>query len=234
MSLLELREVSSGYGRTEVLEKIDLHEEKGEIISILGPNGSGKTTLLNTIVGLANLFSGEIWFQGELINNTEPNKVASIGIGYSPQQQNVFPTFTIEENLFLGAFLRRDKEVKSDLEEIFKLFPEIERRRHNQAKTLSGGERQMLAVGRALMLRPKLIMLDEPTAGLSPKAANSLAEKITEIRARGTTILLVEQNASVALKISDRGYILSGGKIIVEDSSSNLLARRDLEQIYFR
>jgi branched-chain amino acid transport system ATP-binding protein len=232
--LLELVSVSSGYGKVGILEDIDLHEEEGEIVAILGPNGSGKTTLLNTIFGLATLFKGEIRFQGKPIGKTAPNKVASIGIGYAPQQQNVFPNFTVEENCMLGAFLRRDDEVRKDMEDIFALFPEIERRRRNLAKTLSGGERQMLAVARALMLRPKLIMLDEPTAGLSPKAANTLSEKIKEIRSRGTTIMLVEQNARIALGISDRAYIIVGGKVVAHDSSSNLLARKDLEQIYFK
>jgi branched-chain amino acid transport system ATP-binding protein len=234
MSLLELIGVSSGYGKIGILEDVDLHEDEGEIIAILGPNGSGKTTLLNTVFGLASLFKGEIRFQEKPIGKITPNKVASIGIGYAPQQQNVFPNFTIEENFTLGAFLRKDGEIKKDMEDIFALFPEIERRRHNLAKTLSGGERQMLAVARAMMLRPKLIMLDEPTAGLSPKAANTLAEKIKEIRSRGTTIMLVEQNARIALGISDRAYILVGGRMVANDSSSNLLARKDLEEIYFK
>jgi ABC-type branched-subunit amino acid transport system ATPase component len=234
MALLELISVTSGYGKIGVLEDVELYEEEGEIVSILGPNGAGKTTLLNTVFGLANLFKGEIRFEEKVINNMGPNVVASIGIGYAPQQQNVFPNFTVEENLRLGAFLRNDGEVMSDMEEIFKLFPEIERRRHNYAKTLSGGERQMLAVARALMLRPKLLLLDEPTAGLSPKATSTLSEKIKEIRSRGTTIMLVEQNARNALNISDRAYVLVSGRIIAHDSSSNLLARKDLEQIYFK
>jgi len=234
MPLLEIKGVSSGYGKMRILENIDLHIEEGEIVALLGPNGSGKTTLLNTIHGLANLFEGEIHFDGKKITRVNPNKIASIGIGYSPQQQNVFPNFTVEENLLLGAFLRKDKEVKKDMEEIFKLFPEIERRRRNLAKTLSGGERQMLAVARALMLRPKLLLLDEPTAGLAPKAANALARKIEEIRNKGTTIMLVEQNAKIALGISNGAYILVGGRIVAHDSSSNLLAKKDLEQIYFK
>ena len=234
MSLLELIGVSSGYGKIGILEDVGLHEDEGEIIAILGPNGSGKTTLLNTVFGLASLFKGEIRFQEKPIGKITPNKIASIGIGYAPQQQNVFPNFTVEENFTLGAFLRKDGEIRKDMEDIFALFPEIERRRHNLAKTLSGGERQMLAVARAMMLRPKLIMLDEPTAGLSPKAASTLAEKIKEIRSRGTTIMLVEQNARIALGISDRAYILVGGRIVAGDSSSNLLARKDLEEIYFK
>jgi branched-chain amino acid transport system ATP-binding protein len=234
MSLLELIGVCSGYGKIGILEDVNLYEDEGEIIAILGPNGSGKTTLLNTVFGLASLFRGEIRFLEKPIAKITPNKIASIGIGYAPQQQNVFPNFTVEENFALGAFLRKDREIRKDMEDIFTLFPEIERRRRNLAKTLSGGERQMLAVARALMLRPKLIMLDEPTAGLSPKAANAMAEKIKEIRSRGTTIMLVEQNARIALGITDRAYILVGGRIVAQDTSQNLLARKDLEEIYFK
>lgn len=229
-----MKGVSSGYGKMKILENINIRMEEEEIISILGPNGSGKTTLLNTIFGLANLFEGEIQFNGKIINKMDSNKIASIGIGYSPQQQNIFPNFTVEGNLWLGAFLRKDKGVKNDAEELFKLFPEIERRRHNLAKTLSGGERQMLAVARALMLKPKILLLDEPTAGLSPKAAETLAKKIQEIRSRGMTIIIVEQNAKIALKISDRAYVLVSGRIVANDSSANLLTRKDLEQIYFK
>jgi len=234
LSLLELIGVFSGYGKISILEDVNLYEDEGEILAILGPNGSGKTTLLNTVFGLALLFKGEIRFLEKPIAKITPNRIASIGIGYAPQQQNVFPNFTVEENFTLGAFLRKDGEIRKDMEDIFALFPEIERRRRNLAKTLSGGERQMLAVARALMLRPKLIMLDEPTEGLSPKAANTLAEKIKEIRSRGTTILLVEQNARIALGIADRGYILVGGRVVAQDTSQNLLARKDLEEIYFK
>jgi len=234
MSILELKGVSSGYGKMRILEDIDLHVEKGEIVAIIGPNGSGKTTLLNTIFRLADLHNGEIRFNGMGINMMSPDRIASTGIGYAPQQQNIFPNFTVEENFLAGAFLRKDGEVRSDIEEIFKIFPEIERRRRKLAKTLSGGERQMLAVARALMLRPQMLLLDEPTAGLAPKAASALVGKIKDIRARGMTIMLVEQNVKIALSFSDRAYILVGGRIVAHDSSSNLLARKDLEQIYFK
>jgi branched-chain amino acid transport system ATP-binding protein len=234
LSLLSLRDISSGYGKMRVLENLNLDVERGEIVSILGPNGSGKTTLLNTIFGLANIFSGEILFDGKNVVGMSPHEVASVGIAYAPQQQNVFPSFTVEENLALGAFLRKDNSVKADVDELFRLFPEIERRRRNLAKTLSGGERQMLAVARALMLRPRLLLLDEPTAGLSPKAAKALTSKFEEIRGRGITIILVEQNARMALEVSDVAYVLVGGRIVLRDSSSNLLSRKDFEQIYFR
>ncbi|MEM3715917.1 MAG: ABC transporter ATP-binding protein [Candidatus Bathyarchaeia archaeon] len=234
MALLELNNVSSGYGKMIVLEKIDMYVDSGEIVSLLGPNGAGKTTLLNTIFGLADIFEGEIKFNGVSIKGKSPDKIAAMGIGYSPQQQNIFPNFTVEENLLLGAYLRRDREIKKDIEEIFEIFPEIERRRHNLAKTLSGGERQMLAVARALMLKPKLLLCDEPTAGLAPKAASLLAKKIKEIRERGTTIIMVEQNAKIALSISNRAYVLAGGRIVAHDTSTNLLMKKDFEQLYFK
>ncbi|MEM2027292.1 MAG: ABC transporter ATP-binding protein [Candidatus Bathyarchaeia archaeon] len=234
MALLELNNVSSGYGKMIVLEKIDMYVDSGEIVSLLGPNGAGKTTLLNTIFGLADIFEGEIKFNGVSIKGKSPDKIAAMGIGYSPQQQNIFPNFTVEENLLLGAYLRRDREIKKDMEEIFEIFPEIERRRHNLAKTLSGGERQMLAVARALMLKPKLLLCDEPTAGLAPKAASLLAKKIKEIRERGTTIIMVEQNAKIALSISNRAYVLAGGRIVAHDTSTNLLMKKDFEQLYFK
>ncbi|MBS7653915.1 ABC transporter ATP-binding protein [Candidatus Bathyarchaeota archaeon] len=234
MVLLELNSVSSGYGKMVVLENINMYADNGEIVSLLGPNGAGKTTLLNTIFGLADVFEGDIKFNGINIRGKSPDKIANAGIGYSPQQQNIFPNFTVEENLMLGAYLRRDKDLRKDIEEIFKIFPEIERRRHNLAKTLSGGERQMLAVARALMLRPKLLLCDEPTAGLAPKAASLLAGKIQEIKERGTTVIMVEQNAKIALKISDRAYVLAGGRIVAHDSSANLLMKKDLEQLYFK
>ncbi|MCX8170960.1 MAG: ABC transporter ATP-binding protein [Candidatus Bathyarchaeota archaeon] len=234
MTLLELNNVSSGYGKMIVLEKIDMHVDSGEIVSLLGPNGAGKTTLLNTIFGLADVFEGEIKFNGVNIRGRSPDRIAAMGIGYSPQQQNIFPNFTVEENLMLGAYLRKDREIKKDMEEIFEIFPEIERRRRNLAKTLSGGERQMLAVARALMLKPKLLLCDEPTAGLAPKAASLLAKKIREIRERGTTIIMVEQNAKIALSISDRTYVLAGGRIVAHDSSANLLMKKSFEQLYFK
>lgn len=234
MVLLELNGVSSGYGKMVVLENINIYADNGEIVSLLGPNGAGKTTLLNTIFGLADVFEGDIKFNGINIKGKSPDKIANAGIGYSPQQQNIFPSFTVEENLMLGAYLRRDKDLRRDIEEIFKIFPEIERRRRNLAKTLSGGERQMLAVARALMLRPKLLLCDEPTAGLAPKAASLLASKIQEIKERGTTVIMVEQNAKIALKISDRAYVLAGGRIVAHDSSANLLMKKDLEQLYFK
>ena len=232
--LLELKNVSSGYGKMNILEDVNIEVEEGRISTILGPNGAGKTTLLNTIFGIANTFKGNILFNGKEITGLTANRIASIGISYSPQVRNVFPNFTIEENLILGAYLRKDGDVKKDMEHMFELFPEIERRRKNMAKTLSGGERQMLAVARALMINPKLLLLDEPTAGLAPIAAKIMAKKIVEINEQGMTIILVEQNANLSLEISDEGYVMVGGQVRIHDTAENLRAREDLEQIYFK
>lgn len=232
--LLELKNVSSGYGKMNILEDININIETGKISTILGPNGSGKTTLLNTIFGLANTFNGKIIFDNQDITSLSTNSIASKGISYCPQVKNVFPNFTIEENMILGAYLRKDNEIIKDMEHMFNLFPEIERRRKNQAKTLSGGERQMLAVARALMINPKLLLLDEPTAGLAPIAAKTMANKIVEINKQGMTIILVEQNANLSLAISNEGYVMVGGKIKIHDTAKNLRAREDLEKIYFK
>jgi branched-chain amino acid transport system ATP-binding protein len=232
--LLELKNVSSGYGKMHILEDVNLNIVAGRTSTILGPNGSGKTTLLNTIFGLANTFNGSITFDGRDITGLTTDKIASIGISYSPQVRNIFPNFTIEENMILGAYLRNDGDIKKDMEHMFKLFPEIERRRKNLAKTLSGGERQMLAVARALMINPKLLLLDEPTAGLAPIAAKIMANKIVEINEQGMTILLVEQNVNLSLEISDEGYVMVGGQVRIHDTAKNLRAREDLEQIYFK
>lgn len=233
-SLLSIEGICSGYGKMEILHDVSVDVNEKEIVAIIGPNGAGKTTLLNTIYGLTTVFKGDVSFKGSSIKGFSSNKVASIGIAYTPQLQNVFPTMTVVENLSLGAFLRKDKEnVKSDIDDVFRLFPEIERRRTNLAKTLSGGERQMLAVARALVSKPKLILLDEPTAGLSPKATSALLRKVSEIRDRGITVVLVEQNVKKALEISDRGYVLISGKVVVEDKSSDLLVGEKYAQLFF-
>lgn len=230
--MLAIKRVFSGYGKMEVLHGVDINVEKGEIVSVLGPNGAGKSTLLNTIFGIATLHKGEIEFEGRNISKLKPNQITKIGIGYTPQIGNVFPSMTVLENLQLGAYFRKD-DISGDIEEMFNLFPEIERRKNNLAKTLSGGERQMLAVARALMAKPRLLLLDEPTAGLAPKAALTLMRKISEIRERGITVLLVEQNVKRALEVSDRAYILVGGRITHEDTAENLRREERFEKYFF-
>lgn len=230
--MLTVKEVFSGYGKMEVLHGVNIEVNEGEIVSVLGPNGAGKSTLLNTIFGIATLHKGEIKFEGRNISKLKPNQITRIGIGYTPQIGNVFSSMTVLENLQLGAYFRKD-DISGDIEEIFHLFPEIERRKNNLAKTLSGGERQMLAVARALMAKPKLLLLDEPTAGLAPKAALTLMRKISEIRDRGITVLLVEQNVKRALEVSDRAYILVGGRITHEDTAENLKKEERFEKYFF-
>lgn len=232
--MLSIEGICSGYGKMEILHDVMVNVNEKEIVAIIGPNGAGKTTLLNTIYGLTTIFKGDVSFKGLSIKGFSSSKVAGMGIAYTPQMQNVFPTMTVEENLTLGAFLRKDKEnVKGDVDDVFKLFPEIERRRRNLAKTLSGGERQMLAVARALVSKPKLILLDEPTTGLSPKATLALLKKVSEIRERGITVVLVEQNVKKALEISDRGYVLLSGKVVADNKSSDLLSGEKYSQLFF-
>jgi len=231
--MLTIRNLKSGYSRMIVIQGVNVSVEKGEIVVVLGPNGAGKTTLLNTIFGIATIHEGEILFEGKPISLMRPHEVVRVGISYAPQLGNIFPNLTVEENLQMGAFIRgKDPAIREDMEEMFRLFPEIERRRDQKAKTLSGGERQMLAVARALMTRPKFLLLDEPTAGLSPRAGAALIDKIREIRDRGVTILMVEQNVKRALDIADRGYVIVSGRIVREDSAENLM-KMNIERLFF-
>ncbi len=231
--MLTIRNLKSGYSRMIVIQGVNISVEKGEIVVVLGPNGAGKTTLLNTIFGIATIHEGEILFEGKPISLMRPHEVVRVGISYAPQLGNIFPNLTVEENLQMGAFIRgKDPAIREDMEEMFRLFPEIERRRDQKAKTLSGGERQMLAVARALMTRPKFLLLDEPTAGLSPRAGAALIDKIREIRDRGVTILMVEQNVKRALDIADRGYVIVSGRIVREDSAENLM-KMNIERLFF-
>ncbi len=231
--MLRVSNLRSGYGKMVVLQDVNISVREGEIVAVLGPNGAGKTTLLNSIFGLATIHSGKIIFEGKPIHKMSPHDIVRAGISYAPQLDNVFPNLTVLENLQMGSFIRsNDPTIKNDIEEVFNLFPEIERRKNQKAKTLSGGERQMLAVARALMSKPKMLLLDEPTAGLSPKAGASLMRKIKEIRDRGVTILLVEQNVKRALEIADKGYVLVSGRIIKEAIAEDL-RKMEIEKLFF-
>ncbi len=231
--MLRVSKLRSGYGKMVVLQDVNISVREGEIVAVLGPNGAGKTTLLNSIFGLATIHSGEIIFEGKPIHKMSPHDIVRAGISYAPQLDNVFPNLTVLENLQMGSFIRgNDPTIENDIEEVFNLFPEIERRKNQKAKTLSGGERQMLAVARALMSKPKMLLLDEPTAGLSPKAGASLMRKIKEIRDRGVTILLVEQNVRRALEIADKGYVLVSGRIIKETIAEEL-RKIEIEKLFF-
>lgn len=230
--MLEVSSLRSGYGRIEVLHGVNLRVEKGEVVAVLGPNGAGKTTLLNTLFGLADVHSGSITYEGRSIVGLKPYELVKLGLSYAPQLGNVFSELTVVENLIMGAYVRiRDPSVKKDVEEVFKLFPELEKRRNQKAKTLSGGERQMLAVARALMSKPRVLLLDEPTSGLSPKAGSALMSKIRDVKSAGVTILLVEQNVKRALEVADRVYVLIGGRI-VRESPALELKMEEVEKLF--
>ncbi len=232
MYVLEVKSLTAGYEKLKIVRNINLALERGEILSVLGPNGAGKSTLLNAIFGIARIFEGKVILNGKEINGKKPYEIARLGIGYTPQIQNVFPNLTVEENLELSAFKRNGIDVKKEIESIFKLFPEIERRRRNLAKTLSGGERQMLAMARALISKPSVLLLDEPTAGLSPKATSTLLKKVKEVVELNVSVILVEQNVTKALETSNRVAVLVGGEFVYQGNASEL-TREDIEKMFF-
>jgi len=226
--VLELSDVHTSYGNIRALKGISLKVERGEIVTLIGSNGAGKTTTLKTIVGTLGPSRGEIRFEGKRISGLSTNKVVRMGIAHSPEGRRIFPRMTVLENLELGAFVRGDKQnVPADMERVFALFPRLKERHYQKGGTLSGGEQQMLAMGRALMARPRLLLLDEPSMGLSPIMVATIFETIGNIREQGTTILLVEQNARMALRIANRGYVIQAGHITLHDSADALL-RSDL------
>ena len=231
MSLLEVSNVVAGYGETEILHGVSIAIEKGQIVTIIGPNGSGKSTLLKTIFGLLQPKKGRIRFRKEDITGIAPEVVVRKGLSYVPQSSNVFPSLSINENLEMGAFVRTD-DFRQRLEEVYDLFPDLAERRKDRAGTLSGGQRQMLALARALMLDPVLLLLDEPSAGLAPNLVNSVFEKILGINSAGVAILLVEQNAREALGLSSRGYVLASGQNQLEDRGENLLKNPEVAKLY--
>lgn len=231
MSLLEVSNVVAGYGETEILHGVSITIEKGQIVTIIGPNGSGKSTLLKTIFGLLQPKKGRIRFRKEDITGIAPEVVVRKGLSYVPQSSNVFPSLSINENMEMGAFVRTD-DFHQRLEEVYDLFPDLAGRRKDRAGTLSGGQRQMLALARALMLDPVLLLLDEPSAGLAPNLVNSVFEKILGINSAGVAILLVEQNAREALGLSSWGYVLASGQNQLEDRGENLLKNPEIVKLY--
>ena len=231
MSLLEVSNVVAGYGATEILHGVSIAIEKGQIVTIIGPNGSGKSTLLKTIFGLLQPRKGRVRFRKEDITGIAPEVVVRKGLSYVPQSSNVFPSLSINENLEMGAFVRTD-DFRQRLEEVYDLFPDLAERRKDRAGTLSGGQRQMLALARALMLDPVLLLLDEPSAGLAPNLVNSVFEKILGINSAGVAILLVEQNAREALGLSSWGYVLASGQNQLEDRGENLLKNPEIVKLY--
>ncbi len=231
MSLLTVSNIVAGYGETEILHGVSIAIEEGHIVTIIGPNGSGKSTLLKSIFGLVKPKKGQVLFQGKDITGQAPETVVRRGICYVPQSSNIFPSLSINENLEMGAFVRTD-DFRQRLEEIYLLFPDLAGRRKDRAGTLSGGQRQMLALARALMLDPALLLLDEPSAGLAPSLVGSVFEKILGINRTGVAILLVEQNAKEALQLSSWGYVLASGQNQLEDRGENLLSNPDVTRLY--
>ncbi len=233
MSLLEVRDLYVSYGGIEALKGISFDVEEGDIVTLIGANGAGKSTTLNCISGLVRAASGTIRYNGEEIQNMDSQKVVSRGISLVPEGRKVFPNLTVRENLLIGAYLRKDKaEIQEDLRKIYELFPRLEERHWQAAGTLSGGEQQMLAVGRGLMASPHLLMLDEPSLGLAPQLVKDIFSIIVRIQEMGKTVLLIEQNANAALNIANRAYVLSTGEIIKSGAGKELLDDQDVKDAY--
>ncbi|MFY9497695.1 MAG: ABC transporter ATP-binding protein [Tepidanaerobacteraceae bacterium] len=231
--MLKLENVVTHYGNIQALKGISIEVAQGEIVTIIGANGAGKTTTLKTICGLVPPTSGKIFFQGEEITHKTTSDIVESGIAMVPEGRRVFPRMTVLENLQLGAYLNNNKaEVKKDLEKVFNFFPILKDRTKQIAGTLSGGEQQMLAIGRALMARPKLLLLDEPSMGLAPKIVANIFDIIMDINQTGTTILLVEQNARMALSIANKGFVIETGKIVLQDTAVNLLNNEEVKKAY--
>ena len=230
-TVLQAQDVFAGYGEVEILHGVSLAVGEGEVVAIIGPNGAGKSTLLKAIFGLVSIHSGSVQLMGQDVTNSDPDRIVRSGMSYVPQTENVFPSLTINENLEMGAFVRRDG-LRDRLERVYDLFPDIASRRGERAGRLSGGERQMLALARALMLDPKVLLLDEPSASLSPKMVDSIFDKCGDINRGGTAILLVEQNAKEALGFSSRAYVLAVGENRFEGESQSILDNEEVGKLY--
>lgn len=233
MKLLTIKNLHSGYGDVKVIKGISLEINSGEIVSIVGANGAGKTTLLNTISGVITANSGEISFDGQRIEQLPPHEITDLGIIHVPEGRKIFPMFTVYENLLIGSTMPRTiKERKNNLERIYELLPRLAERKTQIGSTLSGGEQQMLAIGRALMGMPRILMLDEPSLGLSPKLVSTVFEIIQRINGQGITVVLVEQNVKQALKLSQRAYVLENGMIALEGSSDEIINNPQVKKAY--
>jgi branched-chain amino acid transport system ATP-binding protein len=236
--MLKIKNLNTFYGKVQALKNVSLHLKLGEIVTLIGANGAGKTTLLNTLSAITPAASGEILLEGKSTAGLPADRIVSLGLSQVPEGRQVFNPLTVEENLELGAYLRHRRgfekdDIAFDLERMFRMFPRLKERRRQAAGTLSGGEQQMLAIGRALMARPKLLLLDEPSMGLAPLVVQEIFRVIEQLRTEeGTTILLVEQNARAALRVADRGYVLETGKVILEGIASELLENKDVQRAY--
>lgn len=231
MALLEARNVETGYGDAKIIHGVDVDVHADELVTLIGPNGAGKSTLMKALFGLIECWDGTVEFRGEDITNVEPHLVTRKGICYVPQLENIFPSLTVRENLNMGAYIL-DEVPEAALRDVYDRFPILEERANQVAGTLSGGQRQMLAMGRGLMVDPDVLFIDEPSAGLAPDLVDEVFEKIVEIRDDGTAVLFVEQNARKALQISDRGYVLEMGRNRFEGPGDELLENEEVEQLY--
>jgi branched-chain amino acid transport system ATP-binding protein len=232
MALLEVDDIHTHYGSIEALKGVSLTVEEGEVVTLIGSNGAGKSTTLRSISGLTPASSGVVRFEGENVTRVPAHEIVSYGIALAPEGRHCFPRMTVRENLDLGAYRRKGPEITADLDRVFTLFPRLHEREKQKAGTMSGGEQQMLAIGRALMARPKLLMLDEPSMGIAPILVQRIYETIGEINKAGVTILLVEQNANYALEISRRGYVLETGRVVLANDSGLLRDDPEVQRAY--
>ena len=231
--IFTVKNIDAGYNDTIIVHSVSITVDEGEIVAIVGPNGSGKSTLLKSLLGFAKLFQGQVLYQEQDVTGKAADQLVSLGIGYVPQVNNVFPNLTIAENLDMGAYCRKGKaSIKSAMEEIYDMFPELKIRKNSLAGNLSGGERQMLAIARAMMAQPKVLLLDEPLASLSPKPTSAILSKLENIEQAGTAIVMVEQNIKKALSISKRGYVLIDGACAMEGDADSLLTEDSCKQRY--
>jgi branched-chain amino acid transport system ATP-binding protein len=231
-TLLEVRDLHVAYGQIEAVRGISFDVDAGQVVALIGSNGAGKTTTLRTLSGLQRPSAGEVRLDGERIDRLPAHDIVGRGVAHAPEGRRLFPRMTIRENLDLGAYRRQDGEVEADVAMVYGLFPVLEQRRTQAAGTLSGGEQQMLAIGRALMSRPRLLMLDEPSMGLSPIMMQRIFATVKELKETGTTILLVEQNAQAALRLADHGYVIETGRIVLSDSGPALLENEEVRKAY--
>jgi branched-chain amino acid transport system ATP-binding protein len=231
-AMLEVEDLRVAYGKIEAVKGISFSVEEGQVVTLIGANGAGKTTTLRTVSGLLPPLGGQVRFEGKRIDNRPAHEIVALGLAHSPEGRRIFPRMSVEENLLLGAFLRRDADIKADIAQMYELFPVLGERSTQAAGTLSGGEQQMLAMARALMSQPKLLMLDEPSMGLSPILMQRIMATVQELKDRGTTVLLVEQNAQAALSLADHGHVMETGRIVLSGSGEELLHNEDVRKAY--
>jgi len=230
--ILEVKKLVAGYAKSVILHGIDFNLYEKELVAVIGPNGAGKSTLLKSIFGIANIFDGDIIYNKKKITEEKPHILVKEGLSYVPQLGNIFPSLTIEENLKMGAFIRDDNKIKNDIDNVYQMFPDLLERTKDKAGNLSGGQRQFLAIGRALMTNPSVLLLDEPSAGLSPKARDEVLKKIQSIKKKGYSVILVEQNAKKSLEIADRGYILAMGRNVYRGTAKEILENKEIGKMF--